>query len=257
MKPKYVIVSCNEEPLYKDFWPLVRDLWQDIIGIVPILVEIGDEDKVVEDASSIIHKIRKVPHIDSGLQAQIARMYITKFYPDEVCLTSDIDMLPLSKDYFITQVDPFPDNSLVIFSSDAYPVKRSRYPICYTAAQGNTFNAVMGLDKSFTEYAQHLAARDEGWDTDELYFGEKVDSFRDNSRIVKLERGGWNSGGRRRIDRLRWKDIPVAEEYNVEFFSKAEYIDCHAPRPYKKWNKKRVDALVRALYKSLDYVNQF
>ena len=46
-------------------------------------------------------------------------MYGTKYFPDDVCLTCDLDMLMINKDYFVNQIKKYNDDSLVIYSSDA------------------------------------------------------------------------------------------------------------------------------------------
>jgi len=87
MKIDYIIVSTNDNNLYKDFWPVVKKLWYELIGIKPILVEICDTNEIVDYGDHIIHKIKKIEDIDTGFQSQIARMYVTKFYQNSVCLT--------------------------------------------------------------------------------------------------------------------------------------------------------------------------
>jgi hypothetical protein len=159
-------------------------------------------------------------------------MYVTKFYGDKVCLTSDIDMLPLNKDYFTKKIEPFDNNSLVIFSSDAYPNKK-RFPICYNAAKGDLFNDILNLNKSFTEYANQLHQLNLGWDTDELYFGEMVDLYENKSKIIYLKRE-WVGGAKNRIDRSNW---------NYSTSKLNEYIDSHSLRPYSKYKKEILELI--------------
>ena len=228
------IVSCDSNPLYLDFWPIVKDLWIKVIKIKPILVLISDKDKITDYGDYTIHEIKAVPNINTGLQSQIARMYVTKFYPDNVCITSDIDMFPLSHHYFNNMATSFSDDDLLILSSDAY--KTQRYPICYNAAKGKTFNEILGLDITFYEYVNKLSNYNWGWDTDELYFGLKVNEFNDKTRIKKIPRGWVNGIANNRIDRVVWG-------YDKSLLKNDGYIDCHSLRPYQQY-KPIIDELI-------------
>ena len=239
MEIKYAIVSSDENPLYYDFWSIVRDLWSKHIGIKPVFLFICDIDEVIDHGEYIIHKVKRIEGVDTGLQSQIIRMYATKFYPNDICITSDIDMLPLGKEYFKSICSEYDDNDMVILSSDAYPNK-VRYPICYNVGKGSTFNEILGLDCSFTDYVKRLTEFNWGWDTDELYFGMKVDDFKYQERIIKLSRG-WSSGiADSRIDRVRWG-------YVKKKLQMGEYIDSHSLRPYTH-NKELIDKLISDIY---------
>lgn len=242
MKIDYAILSTNEKPLYKDFWPVVKPVWINYIKIKPILIEITDVDEVNDHGDWIIFKIKKIEGIDTGLQSQIARIWITKFYQNEVCLISDIDMLPMNEDYFKKNVEDVDEDSLVIYSADAYPEPKKRFPMCYNAAKGKTFSEILELDKftSFEDFCRQLEKRGEGWNTDELFFGEKIYSYHNQNKIVKLKRG-WDSGiANLRVDRIRWNHEPY-DSKKVK-----EYIDSHLLRPYSTY-KIKIDKLIEEL----------
>jgi hypothetical protein len=239
MKIDYAILSTNEKPLYKDFWPVVKPVWINYIKIKPILVIISDIDEVIDHGDYIIFKINKIEGVDTGLQSQIARIWITKFYQNEVCLISDIDMLPMNEDYFKKNVEDVDEDSLVIYSADAYPKQKKRFPMCYNAAKGKTFTEILELDgfNSFEDFCRKLVERGEGWNTDELFFGEKVYKYKNQKRIVKLSRG-WISGiAKLRIDRIKWKYEPQQVK---------TYIDSHLVRPYTTY-KIKIDKLIEEL----------
>jgi hypothetical protein len=234
MKIDFAIVSTDDNTLYSEFWPVVENLWVNLIGIKPILVKISDVNEIIHNNNSIIHNIKKIDGVDTGLQSQIARMFVTKYYKDSVCLTSDIDMLPLSKKYFTSDIENLNNDSMVIFSSDAYK-NVNRYPICYNAGKGSLFSEILQLDVSFEEYCNRLLSLGWGWDTDELYFGRMINSYYDQSKITKLNRG-WTFGvAKDRLDRIRWK-------YDPNNF-KDQFIDSHSLRPYST-HKTQIDKIV-------------
>ena len=239
MKINYAIVASDNNPMYLDFWPIVRDLWINLIKIKPILVLISDKDKVTDNDDHIIHEIKKVDNISTAFQSQICRMYVTKYYPHFVCITSDIDMLPLSYRYFNEIANSYNDDNIVILSSDAYH-NIDRYPLCYNVAKGSTFNDILNLDCSFLEYCERLSSRDQGWDTDELYFGECIRLF-NKERIVFLDRIWLYGIASKRIDRAYYCG------YDINMLKSGDYIDCHSLRPYSQY-KHEIDKLISNIW---------
>lgn len=101
MRIDKVIFGVDDNPLYSNFWPIQADLVRKILGAEPILFYITDEDSdFYFDGHGTIKKINKnrCPGIITSFQSQIIRMYATKYFPEEVCLTADIDMLMINKD---------------------------------------------------------------------------------------------------------------------------------------------------------------
>jgi hypothetical protein len=241
MKIEYAIVSSNNNRTYLDFWPIVNNLWSNLIGIKPILVLISDKNLVTDYGTHIIHELKEVKGVDTGLQSQISRMYITKYYQDSVCITSDIDMLPLSHNYFNNVVNDIDENHMVILSSDAYENK-FRFPICYNVAKGSLFNEILDLNVDFPEYIDRLLKYNWGWDTDELYFGLKINEFKDKEKIHLFNRGWSNGIANKRIDRVVWR-------YDVNVLKKDNYIDCHSLRPYETY-KNVIDELIINRFKT-------
>lgn len=241
MNIDYAILSTNEKPLYFDFWEVVKPVWINHIKIKPLLINICNVDRVQDYGTHIIHNIKSVEGVDTGFQSQISRMWITKFYSNSTLLISDIDMLPMNESYFKDSISGVPENNLVIYSADAYPKNKNRYPMCYNAAKGSTFTEILNLNQyeSFEVFCKKMLERKEGWSTDELFFGEKINNFFDQSRITKLERG-WETGiANKRIDRLVWTyDIGKLDEY----------IDSHLVRPYSTY-KGKIDKLIEDLLK--------
>jgi len=234
MQIDYAIFATDNNSLYNHFWEITSEVCLKVLGVTPVLFNICDQDSdFYEDKYGIIKKIKSVEFFDTGFQSQIVRMYGCKYFPENVCITCDLDMIMISRSYFIDQVIDFDDDSFIIYSSDAYANKgQHRYPICYNAAKGKHFNSVLDCDVSFQEYVYRLDSFLSNWACDEIYFTKKLDSS-DFSNVVKLSRG-WNRRtgiANGRIDRASWswrKGVP--------------YIDCHCLRPYVKY-KSELDNL--------------
>lgn len=245
MKIDYVIVSTDGNVLYDGFSELVKKTWWNLVGVKPIIVNITDSDYVEEHDTFISVGYKKVDFINSGFQSQISRLYATSLYRDKSFLISDLDMIPLSKSYFVDNAEKINDNELLIYTADAYGYeKQKRYPMCYNLAMGSTYHEIMNLDCSFSEFVHRLNSLKLGWDTDEIFWGECVYSFEEKSpeRIIKLNRGFGEGFATKRIDRGCWTH-PSNEFSKV---SEGFYIDSHLLRPYRS-HKKEIDDLVSLL----------
>lgn len=211
MKP-IALITSDSNPNYTEFSTIVTEFW-DKLGFEPVYLKIGEDYPPIEGVST-------------ALQAQILRLYAPTKYKDRIVLLSDIDMLPLNKNYFISNL-PEEEDQFSIYSSDAYA--NGRYPMCYIASKGDNYSIFKNdNNESWDSFVLRLNSLGHGWDTDELYMSEVLNSKQVN--LKKLNRG-WNNGiASRRFDRVYWNP------------NLSEYIDAHCPRPYSKF-KSVIDPL--------------
>lgn len=249
MKIDKVIFGVDDNPLYGDFWPIQAKLVKEVLGAEPVLFHITNESSnFYNDGHGLVKKIDKdtCPGIITSFLSQVIRMYATKYFPDEICMPSDIDMLILNKDWFIEQIKDIDNESLVIMGEGGYKSEDNRYPICYNIGTGSTFNKILGTNIPFPLYAHKLGLLKQGWDTDELYFGDKVNNTNHGINVYKFKRprNSFNSC----LDRIDRHNFPVQLEYqgeieaqqrdgvyNPEKLKEGYYIDAHCPRPYSKY----------------------
>ena len=262
--------ACNDDQEYLDFWKINSEICIKKLGITPVLFHITDEESdFYHDEYGIVKKIKALPfvthseginyHHGTGYQAQIFRMYGTKYFPDEVCLTSDIDMLLFDRDYLDKCLENADEDDLVILVSDGYDSNRKecvgiysgqRYPICYVASKGKNFSRILETDCSFEEYCQRLTLFNLQWDTDEIYFGKMVDGGSHGVKVHKIKRGvSSNFFCNRRIEKYHftegnstWK-IDLTGQIEIKNF-----IDCHCAKPYSA-HKEKIDNIVNQILK--------
>ena len=243
----YVIMSTDGNKLYDNFWEINKTIWSKVIGVKPILVMVGDEEKIEYNEDSVIVYYKKVEGVETSFQAQIARLYVTSLFLDNTLLTSDIDMIPLSKNFFIDFAKEGKENQLLIYTADAYGYhQQRRYPMCYNLAKGKTYKEILNLDCTFQEFVIRLKNLEivPLWDTDELYLGNCVYEFeKENSnRLVKKHRGFRDGYAVNRIDRDYW----LKSRYEFNKIPEQYYYDCHSLRPYHK-NKNEIDRVVNLI----------
>ena len=234
-------MGSDNNPTYLDFWPIISKTWKEVFNVVPVLGLICDEDSdFFEDEYGLVKKFKMIEGIDVGLQSQIIRLYLTKLLKGTIII-SDIDMVPLSKPYFIDQVGGFDEDKIYVMSSDHQECNLNReIPMCYNIADSQMFSDMLGVNNSWVEFATELSNLGFGWTTDQRFLWLRVQEYmaKNPNKVVLLSRG-WTPVAHRRIDRISWSYVPG-------LVKEGHYIDSHLLRPYKE-NKQEVDNLINLL----------
>jgi hypothetical protein len=226
MQLKYAVVSSNSNPEYLDFWPYVAKMWQRI-GIEPVLFYIDSKppsENVAECGRTIFFE--SINEWDIAQQAQCIRFWAARVL-DGPFIISDVDMLPISGDYYKEGAAKIEDKGIVSYSSDVINYRWYRtnpqYPMCYLAGDPQSFIDLLELrDEDHKQFFRRLIKKNLRFGTDQKFFYNQT-LKKHNVRIRHLDRG-WieEKYATRRLDKAIWPK----SDYNPE-----EYIDCHLPRP--------------------------
>lgn len=239
LKIDRVILATNNNPLYIDFWPYSAKAWSQLMGVKPTLALVADTNVNVDESLGDVIRFKPIRGIPAGIQAQVIRLLLPILFPNEVCILSDIDQLPLSRSYFHDSIASIPDNKFVIYNDDAYRGTEKRFPICYCVAKGQTFGDLFGA-KTMSDIRRLIAQWYRlgfGFHTDELVLYRYVMNWKEYAtRCVKLG-DGLGPSDKRRINRHFWS-------YDPELLKQNYYVDGHLLRPYKQ-HKKELDELAR------------
>jgi hypothetical protein len=232
MKIDYVVVGSDNNPLYLDFWPVISKVWKLKFNITPVLGLICDEDSdFIEDEFGLIKKIKSVTNFSTSLQSQLIRFYLPSII-NGCTIISDIDMIPLSKKYFVDDVKNFDDDKFIIFSShNDQTFKTNQYPACYVAGNQNMYQEIFGTFNSFESFLDSVTYN--SWCTDQIHLYEMCQRI-DRSKLEFPERVWGNNCAR--IDRSKWS-------YDESLVKNDYYIDCHSLRPYNQY-KNEIDQLI-------------
>ncbi len=239
---KYVYLSTNDDPLYVQFWPIVATVWRKW-GYTPLLSLVTDKPREewqwMEEYGEVFQYDPR-PEIPAPNWAKVSRFFNYYRYPEKG-IGSDIDMIPLNKDYFDSL---FEYDGFVIGAYDSYKGQTwagedpfRKFAGCYMVADGETWREIVNpqnlsedeLVKSFYDIREFCE--------DGIYKeGINFEEFSEESLIrvllkrwggdtVKLKRpGGWNPRAVRRIDRAQW-------EIDPQKLKEGYYLDCHSLRP--------------------------
>lgn len=228
MNIDYVIISSDDNPLYKDFYPVVAKRWFEL-GFKTYYVNITDKDEVLENEYGIVHRIKSVNVGSTGFQSQVVRLFTSNFVEGNL-LMSDIDMLPINGDYFKQYLNELTEDNVIIYSGQPYG-NVPYYPMCYVLSHSSNFKKYLNIENlKFEEYCKLLIDKyGEAWNTDENFMYDQFQTHIDKLSIKNRDFG-------RRVDRGNWS-------YNSFGLKNGYYIDSHMLRPYSQY-KKYIDNLI-------------
>jgi hypothetical protein len=230
MKIDYCLVGSDTNPFYYDFWPVISRVWKDKFNITPVLGLICDEDSdLFDDGNGLVKKFKPSNRFNIGTQSQIVRMYLSK-YLNGNCIISDIDMIPLSKKYFIDDMKKYKKNDLVVMSSH-HPQTNgtNQYPMCYVAGHSSIFNKIFKTNLNWDDFLNLIP--DNGWYTDQVFLYESIQKY--GISKVKFPYRSFNND---RLDRC-------GGGYNENLIKEGFYVDSHLLRPYQE-HKIPIDKLI-------------
>lgn len=238
LKIDRVILGCDANPMYLEFWPMVAKTWKEIVGIQPTLALIASSDVKIDESLGDVIRFEPIAGIPTAFQAQIIRLLLPIYFPNEVCIISDMDMIPLQRDFFVHNLAPVALDNFVIFNDggkwiQGYP----EYLMCYVAGLGKTFGEIFNIfsTEQVPKRIQEWYDLNQGWTSDQRILYSSVNNW-DQTRIIKL---GYDEP--RRIDRAYWR-------YDKNLLKKRNYyVDSHLLRPYSTY-KKEIDALLDVLF---------
>ena len=121
MKIERVIISSTKHKNYIDFWPIVSKAWKNI-GVKPTLIYTSNKKTSISEKEDVISI--HIDKINPVFTAQNIRLLAPVLFPDEVCILSDIDIMPLSKNYFLTLSFQFGSLSALLSFSSICPSYR-------------------------------------------------------------------------------------------------------------------------------------
>lgn len=260
-----VTLSCNDSPVYWEFWNPVSRHWKQNFGIHPVLFYYGEYNSNLSTEHGTIVYQEYIPNVPDYVAATWGRFWVTKHFPNKMCLISDIDMFPLSRKFFLEQSCPVKDE-YVHLNADAYHVgdfdcwktNGITVPICYHLATSEVLHSVYNfsesysiemsklLSQNYSEYQSGFAVTNEThlqdasaanggmWGIDEMYSTSMLRSFH--------HAGGKVNTVNRILPQQRLCRSRI--QYQLSSFGLGSHIDFHSLRPYSQ-HKDVIEEIVR------------
>jgi len=147
-----VILSCDSNDEFCDYFHLVSIAWKKIIEVQPTLFYIGEnKHPKIKDFSGEVIQFTPIKGIPTPYQAQCIRLLAPCLF-EETSIISDMDILPLSYDYFQGHIKQYSKDNFIIYRPfDKIPEGRDQnyhneqIPICYNAAHGKVWKEIFKI----------------------------------------------------------------------------------------------------------------
>lgn len=172
-----IITSCDENPNYLQFWPLISYVWKKKFGLTVTLGFLTN--RLYDD--ELVRKMQKYGDVvifpilecDLGNQAKVIRMYLASIFENDINLIVDIDLAPLNLDNYITELNNYnysiKSDFLISYGANAYLESKEsgKFPMNFLLGNGKTFMKVVNPEntsfsdlvlKKWSDNAQGLAA---------------------------------------------------------------------------------------------------
>lgn len=98
-----VLIACDLNHDYLDFWPAARRAWLEVVGVEPLLVLVAAREDIPPELASdeLVVPFEPLDELHTAFQAQCIRLlYPALLETPEAVLISDIDLYPLRPSYF-------------------------------------------------------------------------------------------------------------------------------------------------------------
>lgn len=259
-----VVLSCNEDPKYIGFWPVVSMAWQKLFDCevsLAFLTNRSQEDDMVnrmEEFGEVVtfHPIEGIPQPNL---AKVIRHILASNYGEDRCVINDIDLLPLQRDYLQGILSKSKGSTLITTGKDLYKDKEEgKFTMGYLSAYGHVIRQVINPQnlgyEDLVESWIGLRVFDDKEDISSRIHNEKPESFSDESLwralLINYERPvihcprGFSDD--QCIDRSRWN------HWTMDKLKGGHYVEAHLPRPYGE-HKEKIQPLVNFIHEMVDY----
>jgi len=200
MKLTCALVSCNRNPLYFDFWPLVKHAWNEIVGIKAKCILIADEKPPgFEDDEDII-LFPSFDDLSDVFISQCIRLLYPALLEEEGVIISDMDVIPTCRWWYQDTVKSYPKDSFITYRM--VMERHQEVPLCYNAASSKVWGELFDI-KSLDDVKLKLKK----WWDDIFYDGQH-------------DRIGWNKD-----KKLLWNYLHsyFSEEKNEKWIRLKDY----------------------------------
>ena len=237
MRLDRVILACDENKNFLEYFKSVSLAWKKIIQVKPTLFFIGkNKIRELNNFYGDIVIFDPIKGIPTSFQAQCIRLLAPCLYND-VSIISDMDMIPMSYNYFQKTIAPYDDDKFIIYRPfNMIPeglneeLHTEQIPICYNAASGKTWKKIFNVNNMKDIYStlKEWSALSSEWCADQKLlhkFINKHEHIKENCIYLGDDKTSF-----RRLDRKNKLSIRL----NAVIGNFSKFSDFHVPRPYNE-----------------------
>ena len=240
MKLDCVLASVNEDPFYLDFIPFFIKVWSKLypkVDVKIILIAKQIPEKFIEFKNNII-LFNPIENISSVFISK----YIRLLYPpllnyDNGILITNIDNVPLSRDFFTKNIEDLDDKYWVNYRSwKELDHTGEKLSLCWQISNRNNWAEVFGIN-SLNDIKQRLIEKSQNMQDckEELDLCKYLMNWhKKTNRYINLND---NKTGFRRLERSFRKILSVLQPQNHKHIKEGFFSDYNCMRPMEDYAK--------------------
>ena len=146
MKIDFVLTSCNEVEKYISMVPFFFKFWENIIKLPCKLILIAEKIPLfLKEYEDSIILYPYINNLNTGFISQVIRILYPALFIDKNILITDVDIFPISNDYFTQYITEF-DNNYFITYTDRYIKNNNELAICYNLANSRLWSKIFSIN---------------------------------------------------------------------------------------------------------------
>lgn len=256
MKIDLVLTGCNNNEEYLKMYPYVFKIWKKRFNLDCYLVLIMNEiPKYLEEYFEYIILFPPIDNINTVFIAQNVRLLFPAMFKDKNILITDLDIIPVSKKYFIDSIEKIDDNVFVSYS-DRY-LSQNMLAICYNIANSEiwkkifkitSISDVISLLKEWYNENNYTGEKNgDGWFTDQKKLFSYIMEYKkdENNKVIIFQD---KDIGYKRLDK-RTKDIISIIENKNHIINNLNYSDIHISK--RIWKRGAYQIIMFNIFKLL------
>lgn len=238
-----IVTSTNDNSIYLGFWKIQilshKKFFPEKKLTIAFLTNRTQDDELVKemiDSGIDVQLYKPIEGIPEGNHAKVLRYIGASQYKNEVCCITDMDTIPLQKEYLTKQTNLREPNKLLCIGAEVYEGKPEygKFPAHHMTAEGKIFKQLFNPDNLEYEESIKLISDIKKYDLKESIINS-IEEFSDESLIrVLIEKNNvpvqhitrnidiYNDW----IDRSWWG-------IDIEKLKSGGYIESNLLRPYE------------------------
>lgn len=239
MKIGTILTASDLNPMYMDFIPMFIAAWKHLLpeSDVRVILVAESVPDILKKYSEHIKLFLPIPGIKTSLQAQCIRLLAPRDVErkSEGVLISDIDMMPTSRKYYVSNIENIPDTHFVTYREVLYP---KEIAMCYNVATPGVWTAMFGSEDANTLLKSWNVKFACEWGTDQALLVKAYDTFKGGKTMLLDKNTGY-----KRLDRIDGHTMTTNFNSLSKRVSSEEFSDYHCLRPYQD-HKEKNDAIL-------------
>lgn len=240
MKIDLVLTAGNLNSHYTKIFPLIYKIWNIGFKLPVYLILVSNNiPDYLEEFKEFIILFKPIDNINDIYIAQFIRILYPALFDKKNILITDLDIFPVSKNYFIKSIEKYDDDKFITFT-DRY-IKQNMYAICYNVANSNVWKDIFNINSIedvkriiIDNYNELYTGRKncEGWYTDQKTLFKLVNLWnKKTNNLIILKDDDLNF--KRLNNRSRDKKNIIPNFQNI-LDNIDKYSDIHCIKPYSK-----------------------